>query len=205
MTYLLVAGAALVAAAVIFAVLLWRNPPSDRRELQRIRILGAQIAAEIPGWSLARPFDAPVVRTQLEMIDAQNQVRLAIFSKPGKLLADSRWNRASPLPTWQYFADRDPAARPVYTDAVGDEWLIAYLPFADESILLLAAPRAEPSLPSILKEEAMINLLRAELFGFLLACLVAFGFSRRFRPISSNPTISKAVSDRDTLVADKKK
>ncbi len=165
LAHVFVIGAALFAAAMIFGFFLFKNPPKDRRELQRIRMVANLVVQN--GYHLPSPPDTNTLKDDLAKIDQDTRLRIAIYDQSGLLLADSRWNSASPLPTWDYFAGRDPETPPRYTDAVGQEWLIAYLPFEDDSIVFVASQRPVTKFQDILRDESMILFLRAAFIAFM--------------------------------------
>jgi len=177
LTYLLVMGVALTIAGLTVVVFLLRNPPGDRRELARLRLVStlmlqrSQLFNRLPALT-----DAKKLQELVERADNFSSARIAIYSAGGELLADSRRALAAPLPDWSYFAAQ-PAGAVFRAPADKKPWLYVVTPVAAGVNLLTAAPRPRMQVLEILRDEFLAPLIQGSLLALLLVVILSLWMS----------------------------
>lgn len=177
----LVIGIAL--SAVVVYIL--RNPASDRRELQRLRLVSALVLQRNQIANLSLPdLQSNRLEEAVRRIDQALGARLAIFSADGRLLVDSRQNQAAGLPDWSFFSQNLPRSQrlieriSIYRDTGGLAWLYHIAPVEGGFYLLVSTPRARVPLFLILREEILTPFTQGILLALVLSLLLAFWMAR---------------------------
>jgi signal transduction histidine kinase len=180
LTYLLVVGVVVLITGSALAVYLLQNPPADRRELVRLRLVAAMAEkrSQLLGIGPGATFDAQLQET-VERIDANADARIAILNPKGELLADSKLGEAAALPEGAYFIRRIERMRPIFRDAENNQWLFTRTRLENGNLLIAAAPRPDRHVLGLLSDDDLVGpLLRSGLIAVALSLLLAFLIAR---------------------------
>jgi two-component system, OmpR family, sensor kinase len=175
LSYVLVISLVILVAALALAVYLIRNPASDRRELQRIRLISMVLvqrsqALSLPLWGVSEK----QLEDAAKRADTLFDLRVALFDPQGTLLADSRAERERALPKWAVLIRPRLLDLPMYRDPSGRQWLFFLTPVQGGGFLLVSAPRQRTSVLVILRDEFLTPFLRILGISLLLSILMAF-------------------------------
>lgn len=180
LTYFLVMGVVLTIAGLAVVIFLLRNPPGDRREVLRLRLVSnlllqrSQIFTNLPALT-----DQQKLQDLVERADAFSSARIAIFSASGELLADSRRGNSAPLPAWSFFASQPPDTASVFRDPTDKrQWLYVVTPVTGGINLLVTVPRPRVQILEILRDEFLTPFIRGALLALVLAVLLSIWIAR---------------------------
>ena len=181
LTYLLVVGLIVLITGTALAVFLYRNPPTDRRELIRLRLVAtmAEKRSRLLGQDLGEgdPLDGRL-QEMVDGIDETADARIIIFSPEGGLVADSRQGEAAAVPRAALLLRWTGRIRSIFSDPEGNQWLYATRQLDNGNLLVVTAPRPRTHILALLSDELLGPLLRSSLVAIALSLLMAFGIAR---------------------------
>lgn len=180
LTYFVVVMLVIGIAGTAVTIYLLRNPASDRRELQRLRVVSSLVLqrSQAFGFPPKGEYSLPILKEAAQRADETWGVRIIVFSPKGDLIVDSRATSEVTLPDWSFFTQRRPNTAPIFTDSNQRRWLYDLTPMEGGNILLLAVPRPRVPVWSILRDELSGPFLRGTALALLLSMLLAFWISR---------------------------
>ncbi len=184
LTYLLVVGMVVCVAGIAVVVYLYRNPITDRLELQRLRVLSTFLVQRSQAFAvLAQGLEPVRLQEAAARADNLSSARVAIFDAQGLLLVDSRAESAAPLPAWSVLRDRDPRSVAAFRDEQGRQWLYVITPMPGGAMpggaspayyMLLASPRLRFTLATLLRDEFLTPFVRGVILALVLSLVMAF-------------------------------
>jgi signal transduction histidine kinase len=178
LTYVLVILIAIAICSLAFFLYLVSNPLEVRQELQRLHLAAELISVRwqnapgLIGSANPSPWQEFVVRA-----DNTLSARVAVFNPDGKLLADSRADKNSPLPALSNLKRRLGQSNS-FRDQNKKAWLFARQIMNDGNTLVMAMPRPRVPVINILRNEFFRPVLRGVAVALLLALLLSIWIAR---------------------------
>jgi two-component system OmpR family sensor kinase len=199
LTYVFLVGIVIVIAGTTVVVYIFRNPASDRRELQRLRVITGFLMQRsavfdlLPNGSIVEGFEKAASR-----IDNQLGVRVAVFDGTGQLLVDSRADQAPPLPSLGDITRPRVRETPIFQDISRRQWIYTLTPLEGNHYLLLAAPRLRTPFLAILRDEFLTPFIRGGVLALVLSLLMALWISRWISaPLKRMSVAAGSLSNQD--------
>lgn len=179
LSYALISLLIIGVALLTLIIYLLRNPASDRREVQRLRLVASFVLQRNQLLNLTLQ-DVPSERLQeaARRVDQAIGARVVIFDPQNQLLVDSRQGVAGAPPEATFFRQRRLQTNSIYRDELGQQWLYHLEPMEGGFILMLSVPRPRVPLLAILREEILGPFSRGVLLALLLALLLAYAMAR---------------------------
>lgn len=177
LSYLTLIATILGVITLALVVFLVRNPRLAR-EAEINLVLAANALHRQPVSSL-QAADRAALETAAEQADNLLDVRVALLSPDGILLADSRADTEDPLPTQEIAARPQGAAEIAeFTDSGGQTWIYTTRTLPRRFVLVVASLRPRAPLLSFFTDELFPPIWRAGLLALLLSLLLAFLMTR---------------------------
>lgn len=154
-----------------------RNPRLAR-EAESSLVLAADALHRRPMANLQNT-DRATLADAVGQADALLDVRVALLSPDGSLLADSRADTEEPLPIFEIAASpQGNATIAEFTDAEGQTWIYTTRNLPRRFVLVVATLRPRAPLLSFFTDELFPPIWRAGLLALLLSLLLAFLMTR---------------------------
>ncbi len=179
LTYALLVGVVVCVAGIALAVYLARNPLATRQEYERLRLVAGLLVQRSDLTGGLGGIDQPSqLLPALQRADAALNVRLLILNAEGTLLADSGTGRDAPAPKLVTIERRQAINLPFFRDAQGKAWLYVLRTLDNGDFLVVAAPRPQVQVLSILRDEFSILFVQTGAVALFLALLLAFWIAK---------------------------
>ena len=174
LSYALVVGVVLLIAVVTILIYLWRNPTSDRQELQRLRLVSSFILQRtqvfnFPGLNNAEGR----LQETVTRLDNATGARVAVYAPSGQPLVDSRARSEPPLPQLSVLNQQSRNTVPVFRDSERQQWLYVLTPMQDGDYLMVSSIRKRLPALGALRDELLGPFMRGAALALVLALFLA--------------------------------
>ncbi|MBI5946273.1 MAG: HAMP domain-containing histidine kinase [Chloroflexi bacterium] len=166
LSYALLVVTALSVVAIILFVYLIRNPFLYRQTLERLQAVQAVVMER----------DGQPISFVAERASKTFNVRILLFSADRQILLDTYAKREPALsfPKEKLL----PRSVPIIRDDKKAAWLYLIEQLADNSYIMVAAPRPRISLTNVFTDDFLPLIIQSGVFALLLSLVVAFFFAR---------------------------
>jgi signal transduction histidine kinase len=172
LSYAMVTTAALTVVTIVFIIYIIQNPSTYRQASARLTVVAALLGKNDPEWA---KLSAEEIQARIEQVDQVYSTRIVIYGANRRMINDSEaaLQPALSLP-------RFPRLRPysILRDQTGDAWLYLLRHLSDGRWLLLAVPRPEVPILTILSDELVLPVVGAGIIALMISLLVAFWLAR---------------------------
>lgn len=168
LSYALVVSAALAVVAAVFFIYLVQNPSTYRQASAKLTSVASTMLENEKAWANL-PKDT--LQAQLERFSTTIGTRMVVFNPDQQVIADSQQAEASPLQMPSFPRLR---AAAVLRDTAGNYWLYVIQPLKNGRWLLVAVPRPQVPILSILTDELVLPIAGAGIVALILSLLIAY-------------------------------
>lgn len=167
-SYALVVGAALAVVAVVFLIYIVQNPSTYRQANAKLTSVASTMLENENAWANL-PKDT--LQTQLERFSNTIDTRMVVFNANQQVIADSQLSENPPLQMPAFPRLRKDS---VLRDQAGNYWLYVIEPLNNGRWLLVAVPRPQVPILSLLTDELVLPIAGGGIVALILSLLIAY-------------------------------
>ena len=171
-SYVLITMAVLGIVAVVLFIYIIQNPSTYRQASAQVTVVAALLRKNEPALG---SLSSTNLQAHIEQVGKNYNVRIVIFNKKRKVVADSQSTQLSSLQIPLLPRLRISS---VLKDQNGQYWIYIIQHLNDGGWLLVAVPRPAVPLLTILSDELMLPILGAAIAALIFSLLVAFWLAR---------------------------
>jgi len=193
LSYALVVSAALAVVAAVFFIYLVQNPSTYRQASAKLTSVESTMIENEKAWANL-PKDA--LQAELERFSTTIGTRMIVFNPDLQVAADSQLAEDSPI---QMPALPRLRSTSVLQDSAGNYWLYVIEPLKNGRWLLVATPRPQVPILSILTDELVLPIAGAGIVALTLSLLIAYWLAGWVgKPLQEIVSASRQLPSRTT-------